>query len=382
MIKSRLRSAVIVAGLTASAAVLSLIPARAFQTGGTAQVRPAPDTDAPWPSPAVLTERRRATENLPLFASDTPLEITLIADFGKVQRDRDPESTTTYPATLTVARADGGDTSFPVRIRTRGHMRRKPTSCTFAPLRIEFESNPIGTPFEGQKNLKLGTHCRDTGEYPEYVAREYPVYRMFNILTPQSFRARLAEAHYVDAKDRKPVRARTALFLEDDDDVARRLEARTVESRGLSFSQTDDVNTTLMMVFEYMIGNTDISITSLHNVIVARVRNGTSYLVPYDFDYSGVVNAQYAVPASTLRLSSVRERLYRGPCHTAEELEPVLQRLRAARTELLGVYDSTRFLKPGYVAEAKKYLEQFFRTIDNPASVKKAFIDGCTRRWL
>jgi hypothetical protein len=137
-----------------------------------------------------------------------------------------------------------------------------------------------------------------------------------------------------------------------------------------------------MMLFEYMIGNTDVSITSLHNVIVVRLRDGTSYLVPYDFDYSGVVDAQYAVPASTLRLSSVRERLYRGPCHTPEALEPVLQRFRAARSELLAVYDAVPSLKPGYVAEAKKYLDQFFRTIDNPASVKRSFIDGCDRQWL
>jgi hypothetical protein len=234
--------------IAAPARLLARAPQSAGRSGPSAPApaaapAPAPD-DAPWPSPAVIAERKRESENRPLFAASEPLEFTLIADFGKVQRDRDPESTTTYPATLTVARADGGDTSFPVRIRTRGHMRRKPTSCTFAPLRIEFESNPIGTPFEGQKNLKLGTHCRDTGEYPDYVGREHPVYRMFNVLTRQSFRSRLAQAHYVDAKDRKPVRARTALFLEDDDDVARRMEGRTIDNKGLSFAQTDSANTT------------------------------------------------------------------------------------------------------------------------------------------
>jgi hypothetical protein len=62
--------------------------------------------------------------------------------------------------------------------------------------------------------LKLGTHCRDQGDYPQYVVREYPVYRMFNVLTPRSFRARLADVKYVDAASRKTIETRTGLFLE------------------------------------------------------------------------------------------------------------------------------------------------------------------------
>ena len=34
----------------------------------------------------------------------------------------------------TVARKDGRAAQIPVRLRTRGHSRRKPTNCTFAPL--------------------------------------------------------------------------------------------------------------------------------------------------------------------------------------------------------------------------------------------------------
>ena len=59
-----------------------------------------------------------------------------------MQRDRDPESTTTYPATIVVPRGDGTEVSVSIRIRTRGHSRPKPTVCAFAPLRLEFESNP------------------------------------------------------------------------------------------------------------------------------------------------------------------------------------------------------------------------------------------------
>src|SRR5688572_31101615 len=73
----------------------------------------------PWPDPEVIAERKRVAEGRPLFAASEPLAFTLLADFRAVQRDRNPESTRTYPATLVVAGQDGTEASIPMRIRTR-----------------------------------------------------------------------------------------------------------------------------------------------------------------------------------------------------------------------------------------------------------------------
>jgi hypothetical protein len=341
----------------------------------------AADIAEPWPAPEVLAERQAAAEQRPLFASKEPLAFTLIADFGAVQRDRNPESTKMFPATLVVARADGTDALIPVQLRTRGHSRRKPESCTFAPLRLEFEADPVGTVFEGQRGgLKLGTHCRDLGDYEQYVLREYAVYEMLNILTHRSFRARLGKAQYVDARSKRQVASRMSLFIEDDDDVARRLGGRAIDQLRVSFRRTHSDTLTLMTLFEYMIGNTDMSILALHNVRLVRTPDELWYPIPYDFDYSGVVNARYAVPDPRLHISSVRDRVYRGPCRTHEQFEPTFAHMRTARPRLFAVYDQIPALKSGYIRQAKSYLEQFFRTIDEPARVKRAFIDGCDGR--
>ncbi len=334
----------------------------------------------PWPDAEVLAERKRVADGRPLFASSEPLAFTLLADFKAVQRDRDLASTTTYPATLVVARQDGTEASIPVRIRTRGHSRRAASSCTFAPLRLEFQSDPTGTAFEGHNTLKLGTHCRDVGDYEQYVLREYAVYRMFNVLTPRSFRARLGAARYVDVKSRKTVAASHALFLENDDDVARRIEGLATDQLGVIFRRTDLPTTTLMTIFEYMIGNTDMSISALHNVRLIRTRNDPFIPVPYDFDYSGLVNASYARPGPRLGLRSVRERLYRGPCWTVEEFEPYFVRFREARPAIEAVYDSVPSLQSGYVRQARNYLDEFYRIIERPERVTRALIDGCDSR--
>jgi hypothetical protein len=350
-------------------------------TAGAGQAPPASaQSEAEkWPDAEAMAARRRAAERKPLFAEAEPLPFTLIADFRAVQRDRDPESTKTYPATLVVKRSDGSDVSIAMRIRTRGHSRRRPTTCTFAPLRLEFEGDTAGTPFEGQRNLKLGTHCRDVKEFEEYILREHAVYRMFNLLTPRSFRTRIGTATYVDANSKKPIGVHPTLFLEDDDDVARRLEGRTAERRVL-FRQVDLETITLLTVFAYMIGNTDMSLLLQHNIILVRMKNEVLHPVPYDFDYAGVVNARYALPDKQFGLTSVRDRLYRGPCRTAEELEPFFERLRGVRAEALAVWDAVPGLDPNYVRRAKDYLEEFYELIDRPRDVKRAFIDRCGNR--
>ena len=50
---------------------------------------------------------------------------------------------------------------------------------------------------------------------------EYSAYRLYNLMTPLSFRARLANVDYVDDSGR-PYISRVGFFLEDFSDVAKR----------------------------------------------------------------------------------------------------------------------------------------------------------------
>ena len=44
-----------------------------------------------------------------------------------------------------------------------------------------------------------------------------------------------------------------------------------------------------MMMLEYMLGNTDYSIWTLHNVVIVQDKKRKFFPVPYDFDLSGMV---------------------------------------------------------------------------------------------
>lgn len=365
----------------AAIVILSVYPEAGQRQGAPSQSAPsnAPAVaDKPWPDAAGMAERKREAERRRLFRSDEPLPVTLASDFRAVMRDRNPKSEATFPATVSFPTNDGTIASVPLRIRTRGHSRRNPGTCSFAPLRLEFDK-PISknTLFDGHGGLKLGTHCRKGSE--EIILREYVMYRMYNLLTPRSFRARVAKMTYLDANTKKVVAEEAGLFIEDDDDVAKRMEGRVIPLEGAIFPRVDQDTLTLMMLFEYMIGNTDFSIMVQHNVRLVQTQDGRRYPVPYDFDYSGLAEAGYSVPARGLPITSVRDRLYRGPCRTPAQWQPYFEKVKAAKAEIMGLFDGMADLDAGYRRRAKGYLEQFYRTIDQPVLVKRELIDNCQK---
>ena len=168
-----------------------------------------------------------------------------------------------------------------------------------------------------------------------------------------------------------------AMFIEDDDDVAKRLEGRAITLKKLIFLRVEQDSVAMTTLFEYLVANTDVSLYALHNLIVVQTKAGQRYIVPFDFDYSGLVDAQYAVADKKLGITSVRDRLYRGPCKTAAEFEPYLARFRAAKPAIMALYDTIPDMPQSYRNKSKSYLEEFYKTLDRPSEFKKTFVDTC-----
>src|SRR6185295_12059076 len=307
-----------------------------------------------WPADEVLQARRAEADTRQLFREAAPLAFTLTADFKTINKDRNPESTRRYPGVISAVKGDGTAGDLAVKLGTRGHFRLMARNCDFVPLRVEFpRDETAGTPFDGQTNLKLGTHCRGDKAYDNYTLREYLTYRLFNMVTPLSFRARLARATYVEAKTKKTIASRYAIFIEHENDVARRFGGRIVELQRILFDDLDAPTLNRMMLFEYMIGNTDFSIWALHNVRLVQDRNRKLYPVPYDFDLSGLVHAPYATPDPRIGIRTVLDRLYRGPCRTLDQFDEAAQSFRAKRDDMFTLLDSMKDLQPLARGEAR-----------------------------
>ncbi len=330
----------------------------------------------PWPDASTLNERKRLAEQRPLFHETAPLVFTLTSNFKVIDKDRNPDSHTEYPGTLMVE--GQGNRPLSVTLSARGHFRRMARNCRAVPLKVEFSGrDAAGSVFDGQSSLKLGTGCERNDEYDQITLREYLTYRLFNAVTPQSFRARLARGTYMQTDSDKPLATRYAIFLEHQNDVARRMGGRIVEIPRVEFKTLEAETLTRMMLFEYMLGNTDFSIYALHNVVIVQTPDKILWPVPYDFDMSGLVNAPYANADPRLRIASVTERLYRGPCRTVEEFDKAAAPFRAHRQEILAEVADMKELEPQHRARMKVYLDDFFKDIETADSLKKKFVNGC-----
>ncbi|PYP70811.1 MAG: hypothetical protein DMD41_14045, partial [Gemmatimonadetes bacterium] len=324
--------------------------------------RPQAGAPSPAPPPAAL------------FDAADPLAITLTADFNAIAKERG-EQKHPHPGVLSYVTPRGDSVSLKVNLHTRGHYRLR--ICSFPPLKVEFDKNESAhTLFAHQGNLKLVVQCRDNRASANYLIEEYLIYRVFNLVTQMSFKARLARVTYVDATARRPPETRYGFFLENDDRMARRNHAQVEALKGVIQSQTDPAQMGLVTVFEYLIANTDFSVAGLHNIVLIKDSAHVYFAVPYDFDWSGVISPPYAIPDSRLGLRTVRDRLYRGYCRTPEELAPYLAAFNAVKDSIYALYRGQEGLEQGRVEEALKYYDEFYRTINDPRRVKRAFIDS------
>jgi hypothetical protein len=330
----------------------------------------------PWPSAEEMAQRKAEAEALPLFNGTEPLAVTLATDFKALNKDRNPESTRRYAGELRMLGDNGVEVKLPVQVSARGHVRRMARTCDYVPIRVEFTKGTTrGTIFAKQEALKLVVQCVRGGDYEQYIFKEYLAYRMFNVVTRRSFRARLARVTYLDHASGEPNGTRYAMFVEDESDVAKRMEGRTVTLPRLLFKDVDTDTLMPAMMFEYMIGNTDFSIYALHNVKLVQRPDKSIHPVPYDFDFSGLVSAPYAAPDRNLMLASVRDRMYRGPCKPQPQIDPYVANFVAKRDLIRALTDDIPLMTKTSKEGVRSYLDSFYSSIKSTKDVRRLFVE-------
>ena len=259
--------------------------------------------------------------------------------------------------------------------------------CEFPPFRVVFTAPPPATSvFAGQKKLKLVTHCRNDASSQQYILLEYSAYRIYNLITPRSFRARLADVDYRGA-DGRSIISRVGFFIEDDSDVAKRNGMREVKTPDPLIPAEDlsGEDAARYALFEHMIGNHDWSMRAgprgsncCHNArLMGALAPGATIPVPYDFDMSGLVDVPYATVPEQLGITSVRDRFYRGYCIHNADVASTAASLRTLKPTILGVLNQVPGLEDRTRAKATSYLEGFFAQIGTDADVNEHLLKRC-----
>ena len=216
--------------------------------------------------------------------------------------------------------------------------------------------------------------CRQS----EYLIREWLVYKLYNLVTPQSFRVRLVNVTLEETKNKKQTAPFFGILLEEEKQMAKRNKMVSV-NRAIRSEQIKLNSFLSLAVFEYMIGNTDWSVQYLHNIkLMANDSLAEPTAVPYDFDHAGIVNVSYAYPAELLQLSSIRQRRYRGYCvEDVKMFDEVIARYNELKKDIYALYQDCPMLDEKYKKNTLKYLDEFFATINNPKAFQREFNYPC-----
>ncbi|HET6769775.1 MAG TPA: hypothetical protein VFH08_20345 [Chitinophagaceae bacterium] len=312
-----------------------------------------------------------------LFDSDEILSITLKGDLRELLNDRG-EKPAYHPITFSYKTKDSSEINIPVQMRTRGHFRKLKDNCKYPPLQISFpaDGNRLSSVFSGQKKLKLVMPCGGD----DYVIREWLVYKIYNLITPKSFRARLVRIELNDPKNKKQPDSFFGFLIEDEKQMATRNKAVVTATR-LRPEQTKQEDFLTMSIFQYLIGNTDWSVQYLQNIRLIKTDSFAQPItVPYDFDHSGIVNAPYAHPPEELLMKSVQERRYRGYCiRDMTVFEKPIALYNGIKSDIYNLYTTCNLLDEKYVKSVTKYLDGFYATINNSKNWQRDFAYPCDK---
>jgi hypothetical protein len=317
-------------------------------------------------------------DKVQFFKDETPFNATIETYWSKLINQKNKEGRV-FPAQFKCNLGDSITVSEPVSLVVRGHSRR--AYCYLPPVKLSFKKTSTSV-MHPLKSIKLVNVCKPNALYEQYLYKEFLCYKIYNLLTDKSFRVRMLKIDYRDSSGNKSAFIENAFLTEDEKDMAKRTDCIEWNAGNLYNEATNRKQMTLVAVFEYMIGNTDWSVPAKHNIKLIQSKADSlskPFAVPYDFDYSGLVNTEYAVPDAMLNTETVEERVYRGFPRTMEELNETFEIFIQQKENIYALINNSELLASRTKRDMIYYLESFYSIIKKPGDVKKIFIDGARK---
>jgi hypothetical protein len=321
------------------------------------------------------------TLSAPLFETNGVLDVVIEAPIRDLSRQRHKEPK--FPGTFRYTDATGVEHALAVEVSTRGHSRLE--LCNYPPLRLTFNRDETdGTLFEGQHEIKVVGQCLRGRDGSNWLHLEYAIYRAYNIITDYSFRVRKLNVTYREIGKSRGV-TQPAFLLEDENDLANRLNRERIRPPEVEHEQMALVETTNYMLFQYLVANTDFAVRRgpkgegcCHNgrVIAEPGKQSDWVIVPYDFDYAGIINTEYALPSTKIPIKRVNQRLYRGFCWQNELLPAYIDHFNERRAEIEAAFMSSG-VTDRRARQVQKFIDGFYDIVNDPQELQDKIMDKC-----
>lgn len=312
-----------------------------------------------------------------LFSTTEVLPIKLV--YSNKEMRNETNDSTYIKSELVYQSEDGSWDSLEVKLRARGNNRRE--NCYFPPVKIKIKKSvSAGTLFEGNKKLKLVLPCLIQNDNNDNVLKEYMAYKLYEIISPFHYKTRRVAIDFTEVRRNKSKNHKLkGILIEDIDLVAERHNGKELK-RAVHPLEQDNICSVQNDFFQFMIGNTDFSVTYQHNEKLIFTRDKKTMPVPYDFDMSGLVNASYSVVSQiqneTLSISNVTERLYRGFKRNPSIYELVRKEFLNKRPEMFKIIDELEpsFDDPREFKAARDFIADFFTVLADDSKYKSRIL--------
>jgi hypothetical protein len=295
-----------------------------------------------------------------LFEEDKIIDITLRFDLTSYIRTK---PTVDYlKAIMTIHLSKTDSISRDIGLRTYGTFRNK--YCKFSPIELNIEKVHFGySDLDKISILKMIPECTSGIENKNYILKEYLAYKLFNVLTDTGLRARLVTVNFIDMEKKRDPIHQYGFFIEPVEMLTARTGSVQIESANLN--QKDIVSDVMdrLAIFNYMIGNYNWSVPGQHNVLIIKpvsLNSNNLIAIPYDFDWTGLVNASYAIPSEEMGIQTVRERVFIGRCRSKEVYLKDLERFSGKKDEFYRVVNEFPYLDQNEKKDVIDYLDGFF----------------------
>jgi hypothetical protein len=299
-----------------------------------------------------------------LFENDSAITLCLSANFKDITKAGKLEIR--RPAFVRMILLGGNEVIGNIQIIPRGKSRLE--ICNPPPLWMHFKTPGAGNLY-GIGKLKLVWACKTGDYYHQLLLKEMLCYKVYNVLTNYSYKVKPLRIFYSDSSNNpEKFRESTGFFLEDIDDLAKRLGSREFEDQPTPSAAINSYNYTLMSMFQYMIGNTDWGISVFHNIKLIVPKDSSyapPYTIPFDFDQSGMVAAEYACVDERLEISSAMERVYIGLPRSYTHIDWAASVFLDKKDEILETIRDCEGLSTKNKKETERYILSFFEVLSN-----------------
>ena len=265
----------------------------------------------------------------------------------------------------------GKNFRLPVRFETRGKTRL--VRCDIPPVMIYFDKTALKDErIKDYPKLKVVVPCFQDSLSEDLLYRELLIYKLYALITDFHFRVQATELVCLDSMAKDTTHILPAFFIESDKEFRKRTDMEELSEYNIAWSDLDPEHAQITAIFQYMISNTDWKIDHKHNLkYFKKDAESPLILVPYDFDFSGFVNAKYAKPNPDHQQKSVRHRIYLGKRN--KFLKNTTHRFLSKEAEIFKMIAEDPHLSTDSKADITSFLKPFFDCLKSKRAKRKAF---------